>query len=354
MKTRTGTGLLLLVLCVVFGAAGSSAAIRVVPDDYPTIQLAVNAAIAGDIVYVLVGTYSEHVTIDRALTLSGEDRNLTIIDGGGSGNVIYVTSDYVTVKGLTIANGENGIFLIDNYTIDHFTLRNAVVTGNVRGVSAPHNNASSYHIIENSIFSHNGQGVYAHQIGYSEIRRCIFFGHSASAVLAGWGSYTKIYDNVIYDNASYGIHIDSGSYNTIYGNEIFNNDGCALSVGYVGNNNTFKENTVWNNRSGICMGSPSVRDNLIYHNRIISNETQGWDEDGDNNWDNGYPSGGNYWSDYMGVDQFMGPSQDIPGADQIGDTPYTSGMNGVDRYPLYVAPIEIERGNWATIKEMYR
>jgi hypothetical protein len=60
-------------------------------------------------------------------------------------------------------------------------------------------------------------------------------------------------------------------------------------------------------------------------------------ENGINKWDNGYPSGGNYWSDYGGVDNFKGPDQDIPGEDSIGDSPYTDilGPTGAkDNYPL--------------------
>ena len=56
-----------------------------------------------------------------------------------------------------------------------------------------------------------------------------------------------------------------------------------------------------------------------------------------NTWDNGYPSGGNYWSDYTGNDSFSGPNQDLPGSDGIGDTPYNiTGYtpNDQDRYPL--------------------
>jgi len=38
-------------------------------------------------------------------------------------------------------------------------------------------------------------------------------------------------------------------------------------------------------------------------------------------WDNGYPSGGYYWSDYNGTDSYSGPYQDLTGSDGIGDTP---------------------------------
>jgi len=44
-----------------------------------------------------------------------------------------------------------------------------------------------------------------------------------------------------------------------------------------------------------------------------------------NVWDDGYPSGGNYWSDYTGVDA---------NSDGIGDTPYILDAQNVDNYPL--------------------
>jgi PKD repeat protein len=50
--------------------------------------------------------------------------------------------------------------------------------------------------------------------------------------------------------------------------------------------------------------------------------------------DDGYPSGGNYWTDYKGVDVKSGPNQDKPGSDGIGDTPYVVDTNNKDRYPL--------------------
>ena len=52
----------------------------VVPDDYPTIQQAVNAAADGDMVRVRAGTYIEDVVINgKSLSLIGEGRSNTII-----------------------------------------------------------------------------------------------------------------------------------------------------------------------------------------------------------------------------------------------------------------------------------
>lgn len=60
-------------------AGGSSSrAILHVPDDYPTIQQAVDNANPGDTIRVAAGLYSEYVTVSKPLTLIGEDRETTL------------------------------------------------------------------------------------------------------------------------------------------------------------------------------------------------------------------------------------------------------------------------------------
>lgn len=71
----------------------------VVGRDVPTIQAAVAAAPPNTTVVVPAGTYAEHVTIDKPLTLRGENATL---DGSGNGTVIQVRADDVAVTGLTI------------------------------------------------------------------------------------------------------------------------------------------------------------------------------------------------------------------------------------------------------------
>ncbi|MBS7635414.1 PKD domain-containing protein, partial [Candidatus Bathyarchaeota archaeon] len=55
---------------------------------------------------------------------------------------------------------------------------------------------------------------------------------------------------------------------------------------------------------------------------------------GANSWDNGYPSGGNYWSNYVVVDYYSGPYQNETRSDGIGDVSYIIDVNNRDRYPL--------------------
>jgi hypothetical protein len=81
---------------------------------------------------------------------------------------------------------------------------------------------------------------------------------------------------------------------------------------------------------------------MIYHNYFISNMRQVYDSSMDdfsvtpsvNFWDFSYPLGGNYWSDYAGLDVKSGSNQDQPGSDGIGDTPYIIYENNKDNYPL--------------------
>ena len=81
----------------------------------------------------------------------------------------------------------------------------------------------------------------------------------------------------------------------------------------------------------------------IYHNAIYG---IGETEYGNSaKWDDGYPSGGNYWIGYFGNDNYHGPNQDRPGSDGIGDTPYNF-YSGIDWYPLMdpipVTPLEFD------------
>ncbi len=75
--------------------------------------------------------------------------------------------------------------------------------------------------------------------------------------------------------------------------------------------------------------------NLVYHNGLFETWDPAAQDSGiGNTWDNGYPSGGNYWDDYVGSDTLSGPDQDIPGTDGIGDVPYDVQGGSQDRYPL--------------------
>jgi len=75
--------------------------------------------------------------------------------------------------------------------------------------------------------------------------------------------------------------------------------------------------------------------NKIYHNNFIGSRCLIYSPGTwPNSWDDGYPSGGNYWSYYTGLDLCNGPGQNIVGSDGIGDSPYGIGYTQYDHYPL--------------------
>jgi Pectinesterase len=89
--------------------AQADAPCHVPSSTYPTIQAAVNDATCATI-NVAAGTYTEHVTIDRDVTLRGGGQESTIVDGSGSrGSVFTISSGTVTIQGVTIQHGFSAV-----------------------------------------------------------------------------------------------------------------------------------------------------------------------------------------------------------------------------------------------------
>jgi len=143
---------------------------------------------------------------------------------------------------------------------------------------------------------------------------------------------TEIIGNNIVNNMDYGVYLYRSFYNSIDGNNIVNNEeGICLDDS---SNNTIIRNIVANNYEyGINLRWSFY--NVIYHNNFTNNKHQASvGELYPNVWDNGYPSGGNCWSDYKGLDEKNGPRQDQLGSDGIGDEPYVINDYNRDNYPL--------------------
>jgi parallel beta-helix repeat protein len=153
------------------------------------------------------------------------------------------------------------------------------------------------------------------------------------------GSENNTVSNCTVKVNNFGIYIHSSSSNAVTSCTVEgNNFGIAI---VSSSNNVITNCTVENNNLGAKL-SDSSDNNRIHHNKFVNNEQQVLNYC-TNFWDNGYPSGGNYWSDYTGVDA---------DGDWIGDTPYSiRGGTNKDRYPLMKPFGEIPSGesNWPLI-----
>lgn len=95
---------------------------------YSAIQQAIDApeTLDGHTIVVASGIYHENVVVNKKLSLVGEDRSTTIIDGNGGGIVVYITADNVVFSNFTVQNGSYGIRLYhsENSTISRNNVYN--------------------------------------------------------------------------------------------------------------------------------------------------------------------------------------------------------------------------------------
>ncbi|MCK5291538.1 MAG: right-handed parallel beta-helix repeat-containing protein [Thermoplasmata archaeon] len=369
------------------------------PGNYSTIQGAIDASDIGDTLHIYSGTYFEHIVVGKALTLIGENRDTTIIDGSDAGPIINVTADWVNISGFNITNGgvsskTGGIVL---HHSQNCYIADNLVSGNGNGMwltYASYNTISGNHVFmnmwdgielypssnDNTIIGNTihdnwfGVGVWYSNSNvissndiYSEFN---MVNDDHAGVAVGYSNDNTIANNSVSEQRT-GISLHDSDNNIISGNSGFlnryaidlfrsnntiidyntvydNSNGISI---IVSNNNTISDNVIYSNSYGLQIESSSG--NKIYHNEFTDNLDQAYDHNGTNQWDNGYPSGGNYWSDYSAYDWFSGPNQNELAGDGIGDSPRQIEAGSCkDRYPILVRPsksIFNEIGFWIAV-----
>ena len=348
------------------------------PADFLKIQDAIDAASPGDRIQVGSGTYYEKLLINKAISLVGERSTTTIIDAMQKGNPITVVVSKVTIQGFTIRNGSSysGIFL---YLNNNTSITNNIIKGNLYGIEIymASNNYLARNNVENNqrgiwiFFSSNNTlrdnaiaqntynfGVWGLDLEYflndvdssnTVDSKPVYYWinrHGGSVPLdAGYvalvNSTNLTVKNLTLNKNFYGILLAYTNNTIIQNNEITNNkDGIKL---YESSYNNLIGNTIEDNeRFGFWLGHSS--NNKFYHNNLINNTNQvyeaSWTAPGIppsiSVWDDGYPSAGNYWSNYSGIDADR---------DGIGDTSYIIDENNQDRYPLINPWSSGENGN---------
>lgn len=337
--------------------------------DFQTIQEAINNASAGDTIFVHSGIYQENIVLNKSLILAGENKETTILKANGVSDVIQVVTDNTTISGFTIRdaganpneighfgiklmsnnnsitdnilteNSYHGLYLVNanyNTITQNFVHRNH--WGGIVLEGSDYNTISNNNVVEN-LLQNNGVGVWLKDgSDVNTIENNTITRNDGGIGFMPQYSVVSCYDNIVrnnnvYDNLHGGIFIyDAGQRNLIVSNIVVNNSVGILLQSEPSYNAIVGNNISLNIHGGIGLDAPS---NLFYHNNLVDNTPQVTYKSHVNSWDNGYPSGGNYWSDYNGTDADN---------DGIGDTPYIIDDNNQDRYPLInqsTAPVPI-------------
>jgi len=215
----------LALLSVVLITTFSDSDAKETNTDYPPLQPLIDAAKAGDTVVPPPGIYAGPVTIERPITLDGQ--NKVTIDAGGKGSVIYLDTDGGSVRNLRLINSGESHNDID---------AGIQVRGNF--------NVIKDNIIENTLF-----GIDLQQSESNIIRRNHISSQDHELGMRGdairlWYSFkNKITDNVIdhardfvvwysadnhiarnrVTNGRYSLHFMYSRYNLIEDNKFLNN-----------------------------------------------------------------------------------------------------------------------------------
>jgi hypothetical protein len=207
--------------CSVFNFNNSSTIY--VPDDYPTIQLAINNSSPGDTIIVRDGTYVENIIVNKPLILQSEHgySYCTIEAKSNKPHVITITSDYVSIVGLKI----QGVSELGRAGKWHSQVNHTTIVGNW--------------LLLNDF-----------------------------ATFAQYSNYNSIHDNVIgssgfYD--SWGIRLRYTNNNSIFNNDVSGLDTYAVALELNSSSNT----VVYNNN----LGGQYDLGLLSSHNNIFKNNT---------------------------------------------------------------------------------
>jgi parallel beta-helix repeat protein len=265
----------------------------------------------------------------------------------GAGQVILANSTNVVLENQNLSDGSVGIELgfSSNITI-------ANNTGSSNYYASIFLYSSNNSAITNNFVSNNDWwGIHLQFSNSNTIaNNTVSSNNRCGIILMRNSDDNIILSNNILSNNRYGIGLYYSSINnTIAKNNILFNYWSGIHL-YDSFDNIILSNTISDNDYGIYLQYSAK--NRIYHNSIINNINQAYDDRENNFWNDTYPSGGNYWSDYSGIDNYKGPNQTIPGRDGIGDKPYTNiqGIGGVkDYYPLMVPYKPLE--NYLILKQ---
>ena len=292
------------------------------PNNYSSIQDAIDDAMDGDTIFVYSGVYYENINISsKTLIIKGEDRETTIIDGNHNWNTISIEhANNIEISGFTIKNSKlreenagiyiknsnyckihdckiilssHGMFVLQSY---HNEISDCVFSNNQRHnllitVSSNHNK------VKNCTFSNAGwTALYLYDSDSNTIENCVAENCEAGFVV-GWecndidikncSSSNNYYNGIFVYNAKNveienchfyqngdGIRIRRGSSNVKVENCIMENNVFGMQILQQSSNIEVYFNNIMNNEIGVYVNG-SKENIKINYNNIIDNNGKG-------------------------------------------------------------------------------
>lgn len=332
------------------------------------------------IVWWSLAGYANHV--DASNTVDGKPVYYWISESEkavpyDAGYVALINCTRITLQNLDLRKNGQGALLVST---TNSTVTENKIENNFVGIwldSSSNNNTAGQNNLVN-----NGFGIWVGNSSKNTIAENTVTETSDKAIVLSGSNGNTVMQNTVSDS-DFGLYVEGSDYNVIRGNTVTNDRFDGITLGDSSNNtlvrnkitnnglsshaydkfsgirlsdssnNNIVGNDITNNYKGVWLHSSS--NNSLYHNNFISNYAG---EVGDsyssepsilpsiNKWDNGYPSGGNYWSDYAGIDISSGSINTTGGPDAIGDAPYNIYFTQWDEYPLMATYHEFTAGSY--------
>jgi parallel beta-helix repeat protein len=265
------------------------------PGNYTSIQKAIDNSTSGDTIYVYNKTYNENLdTKLKKITLMGQERDGTIVQGQGTNPTLKIGISEVTVTGFTmigvtpepvieVAAAANTILIKDNliqaggYGVKLDLSTNKItMTGN---------------IITEQVYA----GIWGQTTSYDVINKNLIEKSGGQGIDLTLGSnHNSILNNTIVNNAKEGIFLEGigSNTNTISGNNVSSNQ-VGIRLTNAGTTTIKNNNIQGSAMEGLLIKSSS--DDVIEFNNFIGNKRQAsYQFSSRDTWD------ANYWSNWIG------------------------------------------------------